>query len=199
MAIDEREFFDRLAGEWDKMRNTDERKIAELVNAVGLKPGDRVLDAGSGTGVLLPFIKKAIGELGTIAAVDFSAQMLACAREKYEGLGGISFHVADIMEFKTNKKFDSIICFNFFPHIQDKKKFLCHISGYLQPGGTLVIMHDISREQVNSIHGESETVNNDRLPAGEIVAKWLQDADYEIQELFDGSDCYFIKAVNKLL
>ena len=192
----EREFFDKIAGQWDSTRAVDSKKIAELVELVGLDPGFNVLDAGSGTGVLLPFIKKAVGSAGKITAVDFSANMLAKAEEKYGSLGSISFAVADIMQFVPEDGiFDAVLCFNFFPHIKDKQRFMIHMRSLLRKGGLLVIMHDISRQQVNAIHQDSEVVKNDRLASGETVRESLTIDGYQVTQIIDGDDRYFIKAV----
>ncbi len=193
----EREFFDKIAGQWDSTRLIDAKKIAELVNMAGLESGFKVLDAGSGTGVLLPFLKEAVGVPGKITAVDFSANMLAKAEEKYGCLGDITFAVADVMEFLPKSGlFDAVVCFNFFPHIKEKQLFMSLARNQLQDGGTLVIMHDISRHQVNAIHQDSAVVKNDRLPDGETVGGWLTTAGYQVTQTIDTDDRYFIKAVN---
>ena len=45
-----------------------------------------MLDLGTGTGVLLPYIAEKIGTAGHITAVDYSAGMLSRAKEKFSGL-----------------------------------------------------------------------------------------------------------------
>ncbi|WP_425059973.1 2-methoxy-6-polyprenyl-1,4-benzoquinol methylase, mitochondrial [Sporomusa carbonis] len=187
-------FFDRIAADWDATRAADEEKISRLVNMIGLGPGARVLDAGSGTGILLPFIKNITGSQGQITAVDFSAKMLAIAQAKYAGLGGIEFVVADIMSFMTDNLYDAIVCFNFFPHIKDKHLFFQHMRNILVEKGILTIMHDLSREQVNAIHGGTAAVQDDRLAAAATVCEWLTAAGYNVVNVIDGNDCYFIKA-----
>ena len=191
----EREFFDTIAGQWDTMRAADAEKINQLVDLIGLTPGSGVLDAGSGTGVLLPFLKRAVGTGGTITAVDFSGNMLAKAEEKHGGLGGIEFAVADIMQYTAGKAFDAIICFNFFPHIKDKPQFLVRMRDMLRPGGQLVIMHDISREQVNAIHQGSKVVQDDRLAHAEAVKELFLANGFTVGETIDDNDRYFIKGL----
>ncbi|MDF2875495.1 MAG: ubiE 1 [Sporomusa sp.] len=191
----ERDFFDKIASQWDNTRLADAEKIAQLVERVGLEQGFNVLDAGSGTGVLLPFIKQAIGSTGGVTAVDFSANMLAKAKEKYGGLGGITFTVADIMEYVPESLLDAVLCFNFFPHIKDKQLFMTHIHKHLGDGGLLVIMHDISRHQVNAIHQGSEAVKDDRLSPAETVCELMRTVGFQVTDVIDADDRYFIKAV----
>src|SRR6267378_7723747 len=47
---------------------------------LGLKPGDRVLEIGCGTGRNFPYLRAAVGAQGQIYGVDLSAGMLAKAR-----------------------------------------------------------------------------------------------------------------------
>jgi ubiquinone/menaquinone biosynthesis C-methylase UbiE len=191
----EQEFFDTIASQWDETRAPDDRKISQLVDLIGLNPGARVLDAGSGTGVLLPFLKQVIGPEGTITAVDFSSKMLAIAKEKHDRLGGIEFAAADIMHYSAGQAFDAVICFNFFPHIKDKPLFLAKMRAMLQSGGMLVIMHDISREQVNAIHQGSTAVKDDRLAPAAMVTELFTAAGFEVQKAIDAEDRYLLKGI----
>lgn len=53
---------------------------ARAVERLGLKPGDRVLEVGCGTGRNLPYLVKAVGPEGRVYGVDLSDGMLARAR-----------------------------------------------------------------------------------------------------------------------
>lgn len=57
------------------------RYAAQFVAAVPLRAGDRVLDAGTGTGFAAMAIARAVGERGTVLGVDVSPGMLAEARK----------------------------------------------------------------------------------------------------------------------
>ena len=65
----------------------------------------------------------------------------------------------------------------------------------LKPGGTLIIMHDLSRQSVNDVHKTSDVVKNDRLPASEKVEEMLLLAGYSVLLALDNDDYYFIKAI----
>ena len=194
----EQAFFNQLAQRWDDLRCADDNKIAALVAMIGINTGDTVLDVGCGTGILLPFLKKVLGETGNITAIDFAANMITRAAAKHRHLSGITYVTGDILDYQPPQAFDKIICFNFFPHVKDKTAFLAKMKSMLKTGGILVIMHDLSRQAVNAIHAGNTTVQDDRLPPSDIVAQMLQQADFSVLAAVDNNDYYFIKAtVNK--
>lgn len=195
MSQSEQDFFNCLAEGWDDLRADDRLKIGNLVDMVGFMEGDRVLDIGSGTGVLLPFLRNAVGDGGLITAIDFAANMINRSEEKHRHLSGITYVVDDIMKFQSEASFDKAVCLNFFPHAADKVAFILKIRELLIPYGTLVIMHDLSRAAVNGIHQSSEIVKNDRLPEGSKVAEMLAEAGYEVKMVLDNDELYYIKAV----
>lgn len=193
----EQQFFDQLAERWDELRDVNDSKLAHLVEMIDINPGDRILDIGCGTGVLVPYIKKAVGDAGRITAVDFSVNMIAKAKEKHRGMKGVHFLAADIMDFHYDETFNKIICLNFFPHVRDKQAFLLKLRGMLAEDGCLVIMHDISRSAVNGIHEDCDVVKNDRLPPGEKTAELLGELSYLAIEVIDNDEMYFIRACKR--
>lgn len=189
-----KDFFNELAGRWDDLRAADGEKIAGLVGLAGLRAGDEILDVGCGTGVLLPWLLAAAGSTGRVTAVDFAENMVARAREKVGQRENITYVVGDIWFFEPAGAYDAIFCFNFFPHVGDKPGFLAKMAGFLKERGSIVIMHDMSRAAVNVIHAGSRVVTDDRLPAGVVVADMLAAAGYEVRQVIDDNERYFIKA-----
>lgn len=57
-----------------------------LVNESGIKPGDKVLDVGAGTGEITFLLAERAGNLGTVIGLDLSSEMLDIAREKMKRL-----------------------------------------------------------------------------------------------------------------
>jgi S-adenosylmethionine-diacylgycerolhomoserine-N-methlytransferase len=54
----------------------------DAIEHLGLRPGDRVLDVGCGTGLSLPYLAAKVGRSGSVVGVDASESMLRQARRK---------------------------------------------------------------------------------------------------------------------
>ena len=116
-------FFDNCADTWDSTRRTNPQILEQLLTLAQIPTSATVLDVGSGTGVLLPYLHAAVGAEGEITAVDFSEKMLAKAQEKFVGLGNVKFCVGDVLEMNIPaESIDVVICLNFFPHLHTRKE-----------------------------------------------------------------------------
>ena len=78
------EYFNQLADSWDKRFQTEALStfLEQLVPTFGLLLGQKVLDAGTGTGVLIPFLLKAVGPTGQVSAIDYAEKMVKICKVK---------------------------------------------------------------------------------------------------------------------
>ena len=83
-------FFDEMAGVWNKTCRYDTGRIEKVLSVLQLKQGDTVLDIGTGTGVMIPFIREQVGHYAPIVAVDSSEKMLREASLRFPN-AGVSF------------------------------------------------------------------------------------------------------------
>ena len=190
------EFFDQLAPTWDN-ELTSERltSLGNIVKELGIKPGYRVLDIGSGTGVLLPFLITELGGAGSVLALDFSAQMLVQAQAKsFPPI--IAFAQADVLAIPVaNNSVDMAICNSAFPHFADKGKALKEIARVLKNNGRLVICHTMSREMLNRLHQSvGGVIANDLLPEEYHLRGLIKQAGLKTTRFEDSSERYLIIA-----
>lgn len=71
-------FYDVLSAEWPVYRVGRLRGIPQL----RLRPGQRVIDIGCGTGLNLPALRHAVGDSGHVTGIDRSHEMLRVARRR---------------------------------------------------------------------------------------------------------------------
>jgi len=174
-----RDYFDRHASSWDGMLKYEERtfQLLETLKWFELAEGDSVLDVGTGTGILLPLIRQAIGPKGILIGFDFSFKMIEKARLRECSGEKILIHAAaEYLPFQCGR-FDQIICFSAFPHFSNKAKALSEMVRVLKNGGHLHIAHPRSVEELNQFHQHlGGPVAHDLLPHPERVRSLMAES-----------------------
>ena len=197
--MNKREFFDSLAPEWDRDAQDggkeSAQKFRDLVAALQLCRYDRVMDVGSGTGVLIPYLVEAVGTSGEIIALDFSLAMLRTAKTKYPA-GRVRFLQADAHHLCLREEtVDAVICFSTFPHFDDQANVLREFRRVLKPGGHLDIVHFMSREEINAFHARVDgPVRKDALPDHDDMARLLKQAGFRDVSIEDRPSFYHARA-----
>src|ERR1700753_4500945 len=81
------------------------------VHALGLRPGDTVLDLACGTGLNFALLQPAVGPRGQIVGVDLTDAMLARAQDrvKANGWSNVSLGQADAAGFDFPAEGDAIL------------------------------------------------------------------------------------------
>lgn len=136
-----REFFDRVAEAWDDGRSESLGIHAGSLALAGLLPRDlTVLDLGTGTGSLLPFLGKYVDRL---IAVDLSPGMLARARERIrtEGPESVTLLRADTVRLPLpDASVDGVVANMILHHLPHPEAALREMARVLRPGGRGVIV-----------------------------------------------------------
>ncbi len=155
------EFFDTAAATWDKRYQTKELLLflQRLMPMLNIRLGDRILDIGAGTGILIPFLLKAVGQTGHVTAIDYSKKMIELCRAKYDRFPNFSAVVQRVenLEF-SSELFNAITCFAAFPHFANKKRALHEMNRVLKPNGKLTIAHALGSKQIENHHHDAASV-----------------------------------------
>lgn len=122
-----------------------ERTYRERVlDLVGLRPGESVLDIGCGTGTLAIAAARRVGASGKVCGVDASPEMLSRARKKATKAGAeIAFKngIVEALPF-ADGQFDAVLSTMMLHHLGPKARLECaqEVRRVLRPGGRVLIV-----------------------------------------------------------
>jgi SAM-dependent methyltransferase len=119
----------------------DQRRAVRV--ALDPRPGERVLDIGSGPGLLAYELAESLGPEGRVEGVDLSESMLAIARrrEPVAGYAPVSFHAAAATELPfAADSFDAAVSTQVYEYVEDMPAALAEAQRVLRPGGRLLVL-----------------------------------------------------------
>jgi ubiquinone/menaquinone biosynthesis C-methylase UbiE len=189
------EYFDSVAQSWDGFGappEAESKRELFVLRATQHQP-TRILDAGCGTGILVPTIRRACPQASLIE-LDLSPAMLTVNREKH-GCHKTDY-LCDALEASalSPQSFDLILCFNAIPHF-DIPKALERSSQLLKPKGRIAIGHLMSSGELNSFHSALPApVSQDHLPSAIQLSQSLSGLGLSILDCEEHSGWYFVLA-----
>jgi demethylmenaquinone methyltransferase/2-methoxy-6-polyprenyl-1,4-benzoquinol methylase len=112
------------------------------VRALGLRPGDSVVDVACGTGLNFSLIEQAIGPTGKIVGVDLTDAMLARAQHRIEanGWSNVSLVQADVAEFEFPAGVDAILSTYALSQVPECGDVIARGAAALSRGGRWVVL-----------------------------------------------------------
>ena len=160
-------FFDEFAPSWDKNSVVQPDKINQILDAAGVKEGDRILDIACGTGVMFAFYLNR--NVKGITGVDISPEMAALAQKKYADNHNVEVLCADAEEYSFANHYDRCVVFNAFPHFGNQCALLENLYKALRTGGTLTVAHDNGRKGIDGCHkGAASPISNGLISEDEL-------------------------------
>lgn len=128
--------FDTIAANYEVLRfvHVCARRLLELAP---LRPGMRVLDMATGTGLVAFAAAGIVGPNGSVVGVDLSPEMLAQARQKLApSVSNILFREGDAQHLKfPDQSFDAVLCASSLFFVPDMLQAVREWQRVLAPGG----------------------------------------------------------------
>jgi demethylmenaquinone methyltransferase/2-methoxy-6-polyprenyl-1,4-benzoquinol methylase len=194
-----KDYFDKAAETWDERFCTPNLSqfLEKLVPQFGIEAGQKVLDVGTGTGVLIPYLTEAVGPNGSVTAIDFSEKMAKVCAQKHSHLKNFNITVGNIEETTfPPQSFDVVVCFGLFPHLDNKEKALQNINTILKQGGKLVVAHALSSKELADHHKKvSAHMAHAVLPETADMQKLLEQTGFTKISIKDEPGMYLCMAI----
>ncbi len=151
------EFFTARAADWDSRFPDDGPAYAAAVAELGLRAGDRVLDAGCGTGRALPPLRAAVGASGAVLGADLTPAMLREAVRAGRDRDG-QLLLADVAALPLrSRSLDAVFGAGLISHLGNPAENLRELARVVRPGGVLALFHPIGRAALAARHGRPLT------------------------------------------
>ncbi len=201
MCVDgRRAFFESLAEGWDAEQPPNRfevlRRMLEPFEAE-LRIAKAILEVGTGTGALIPHLQER-ATAARLVSIDLAQAMLQHARKRCPDalLIQCDVHRLPFPAGSFERGFDWVICHNSFPHFSDPFSAAADMARVLCRGGRLLIVHDLGRAQVNTIHRgiPNRFVKDDLLPSGAELAEMLARRGFEVLQVKDSANRYAVHA-----
>jgi demethylmenaquinone methyltransferase/2-methoxy-6-polyprenyl-1,4-benzoquinol methylase len=115
---------------------------ARAVAALGLKPGDTVLEMGAGTGRNFPYLVEAVGPSGTVIGVDASPGMLAEAGKLIErnGWSNVQLSQQDATQLDVDRDVDGVLFSLSYSAMPEPRPALARAWERLRPSSRVVVL-----------------------------------------------------------
>ncbi|MEV3911329.1 class I SAM-dependent methyltransferase [Streptomyces canus] len=151
------EFFSARAADWDSRFPDDGPAYAAAVAELGLRVGDRVLDAGCGTGRALPPLRAAVGPSGVVVGADLTPAMVEAAVRAGRDRDG-RLLLADVAALPLgSRSLDAVFGAGLISHLPRPAENLRELARVVRPGGVLALFHPIGRAALAARQGRQIT------------------------------------------
>ena len=153
-----------------------------VIQAVGVKPGDKVADLGAGTGYFVDYLAEAVGTMGHVYAVDVDSDALARLAAKIvdQDLANV-----DVVEGTATDAglpeggIDLVFLCDVYHHIRDRVSYFSHLRADLSSNGRVAIV-----EPRDHGFGSWVSPSGHATPRDELIAE-MESAGYRVDASFD--------------
>jgi len=140
-------------------------RLERIVETAGIKPAEVVLDVGTGTGILIPYIRKR--KPAEIIANDLSEAMLNSVRVNHPSVRTIQGAVRGLT--LPDDSLDVVFINACYSNIIDKHGAFTNLARMTSPGGRVIVSHPMGRAFIDQLRS-SVPFPLDDFPATETEA-----------------------------
>ena len=128
------------ASDYDASAQRTMHMRVRTIEKLALRPGDRVLDVASGTGLSFPLLREAVGAQGEVVGIDISPEMMNLARQRVTAAGwkNITLLESSIESANIPGPLDAVL-FNFTHDIMRSPPALKRIFAATAPNARIAI------------------------------------------------------------
>jgi len=126
-----------------------------VFKSAGIRPGQRVLDLGSGAGDVALLLADIVGPTGGVVGVERHADSIGRARERVRRaeLTNVTFHQGDVADLRDLKLFDAAVGRWILMFVADPADVVRAATRLVRPGG-VIAFHEVSWELCLSKHAD---------------------------------------------
>jgi SAM-dependent methyltransferase len=189
------EFFTARAADWDSRFPDDGPAYAAAVVELGLGEGDRVLDAGCGSGRALTPLRAAVGPSGVVLGADLTPAMLQAAVRAGRDRHG-QLLLADVAALPLrSESLDAVFGAGLVSHLPHPAENLRELARVVRPGGSLALFHPIGRAALAARQGRR--ITPDDLRAEPNLRPVLARSGWRMRSYVDEDDRFLALAVRE--
>lgn len=112
-----------------------------VLRALGLTEGERVLDIGSGPGLLANEMAVLVGHNGRVCGIDISEDMLTISRKRCADQPWTEFQRGDATKLPySHDSFDAAVSTQVYEYVIDIPTALAEVYRVIRPGGRVVVL-----------------------------------------------------------
>jgi ubiquinone/menaquinone biosynthesis C-methylase UbiE len=188
-------YFSELAPRWDGLPAPAGApgKVQAFVRRAAVAGARRILDAGCGTGILLPALLEQCPE-ARVVELDLALDMLRVNAGRFADPRALRVCTDGARLPFPGASFDAVLCFGVLPHFEDLAAALAEMRRVLRPGGALAVGHLMGSRELNAFHRSlGQPVAGDVLPPSEELAAHLSRLGMVRIQAEEAPDWYFVR------
>jgi arsenite methyltransferase len=136
-----------------------------VLTTLELREGERVLDIGSGPGLLAYDMAASVGRNGRVCGIDTSEDMLAMSRKRCADQPWTEFQKADATNLPyPNDSFDAAVSTQVYEYVADIPTALAELCRVMRPDGRAVVM--------DTDYGSLVIHTADEVRMGRVLSAW---------------------------